>query len=157
MTEWFQSITVVAVSSGIMLLLCNQKSKTKKYLEYLIGICVLCSMILPVYRAVGKIPKLLDSISVNANMSGAYQTDSEDLLIGILTDEIESSVKKDIARRFQVEVNRVQCNIEYNKADKEAVLCGLIITVSGDYPKIESDIAKYLKSLYDCDITVFKE
>lgn len=155
MNGYLVSVALTVISSGIVGMLSPEHAKTKKYLTYLCGVCIICSMLLPVQKMLGVIPSLIESISVSsADIENDVPSSVGDVLTEILNDEISETVKKDIKNRFGIEVAYAGCNIEYLEEEKEAVLKEVEIRCGNLSEYEKSDIKKYLSDIYECEINI---
>lgn len=156
MKNYVLSVTVTAIGAGALLMLSPENPRIKKYLNFLVSLCLLCTLLLPLGDAIGQIPSLFDTLPVDGAAYIETEVSPAEYLVSALKDELSLAAEQDIYAKFGIEA-KVGCGIEYIEERSEARLYEMTVTVSDAKEWIRSDIEKYLGKLYGCEVTVTKE
>ena len=153
MNGYVLSVTSAAVGAGAILMLCPENPRIKKYLNFLVSLCLLCTLLLPLRDAIGKIPELLESLPVDGAEYIETDVSGAEYLISALNDELSLAAERDIYAKFGAQAT-VTCGIEYTEKENEARLYEMTVTLRDGKKWLEADIEKYLGTLYGCDIKI---
>ena len=151
MNSYILSVTAAAVGAGAILMLSPEKPGIKKYLNFLVSLCLLCTMLLPLGDAIGEIPSLIESIPAVGEVYVETEISPAEYLVCALKDELSLAAQRDMYAKFGIDA-KVECGIEYNEEKREARLYEMTVAISDAGKWAVSDIEKYLGDLYGCEV-----
>lgn len=153
MSGYFGSISAVAIGAGAILLLCPDDPGIKKYLNFLVSLCMVCTLLLPIKDTIGTLPSLIDRAKISAASAKSVEVTNE-YLIYALKEEIALAVRQDVSNRFGIADSNVSCEIEYIPETNEARLISIEVIIHKGGKCAVSDVSRYIGEIYDCDVNV---
>lgn len=119
--SYFGEIIVITAVSGILFTVAPE-GNIKKYINFIISICILAAIVAPMISMVSKLP---DKIRIEAGKleeAGAEESQKmENAVVNASKKEIESAICAFIASKFGLEEDTVACEIELDTRDSSNI------------------------------------
>lgn len=133
-----EGVILVCVSAGVAMRL-SPDGKLKKYLGYIISLCVLCAILAPLGKAIGGFE--WDLITTEEASDG---TDAERLVIDAEKAEIERSISSLISTKW--DVGDVSVSLTLDESNVSAIeIRAIDIYISGQVP---DGIEEYISDMF---------
>ena len=152
MQEWisyFGEIIVVVAVAGV-LYTASPDGKTKKYVQFVLSLCVLCATVFPVLSLAEDLPKRIESFEKTAD--GTQEKSDEaltELLVEASKEEIEMAITDLICAKFDYPRSAVNVFITLDARDREAIeITAVTVRVSPLTAQTKIRIKEYLEEIF---------
>lgn len=114
------ALVTVCVCAGLVTQLAPE-GELKKYLRYIVSLCVLAALISPVISVFVSLPELAEKIETTSD-SGFTESESyEEQLISVRKKAVEDSIKSLIAAKFSLPEEKISLSIEIDAKNVSAI------------------------------------
>lgn len=145
--DFIKSFCVVAVSGGLAMASAPE-GEIKKYIKYVISLCVVCSMLAGFLSFAGDFPKELDELKIKAEEVSAEAQMSADMRVALAAREnIENELSALICAQFGFETGQVYTVVGIDSEDISAVRITEISVFVSDASEKEK-IRAYVSELF---------
>lgn len=145
--EFIKSFCVVAVSGGLAMLI-SPEGNVKKYVKFIISLCVVCALLSPILSFSGKLPQYLENIEFEV------QKEAEDVSVEVYSDvalvakeNIEAEVENLLASNFDYEKEDIYVVATLDCTNLSAIKITDITVFLADIGK-KDDVSDYLSELF---------
>lgn len=135
----------ICVGAGVVTRLAPDGT-IKKYLKYIVSLCVLAAMLSPLINAFGIIAKVDTSIIFDDVQYESKQS-AEEILVENEKKRIENAIEDDIERRWNMENGSVSANVSINTQNLQAIEINEIKITLADMAKCD-EIREYIDGLF---------
>ena len=135
------SVLTVCVISGIVIGV-SPEGAMKKYINYIISLCVLAAIITPIISIFSSVPQYSEDIERIFEEHKETDTDAEAKLI-----EAQTAIRDTIVKKFDIGEDRIFVEIAIDSTNKSAIEIRYIdISVKGKCPS--GEIKKYIEEMF---------
>ena len=135
------SVLTVCVISGIVIGV-SPEGAMKKYINYIISLCVLAAIITPIISIFSSVPQYSEDIERIFEEHKETDTDAEAKLI-----EAQKAIRDTIVKKFDIGEDRIFVEIAIDSTNKSAIEIRYIdISVKGKCPS--GEIKKYIEEMF---------
>lgn len=124
MREWISylgEIILITAVSGMIYTLAPEGS-LKKHLHFVISLCVLVSLAVPMFSMVTSLPELFErSISDVKNEAPEVEGELEEQMIGMSKKELETSISVYISEKYGIERADISVSTVLDAKDPQAI------------------------------------
>mgnify|MGYP002580651948 FL=1 len=140
------SVLTVCVISGIVIGV-SPEGAMKKYINYIISLCVLAAIITPIISIFSSVPQYSEDIERIFEEHKETDTDAEAKLIEAQKAAVETAIRDTIVKKFDIGEDRIFVEIAIDSTNKSAIEIRYIdISVKG---KCHSgEIKKYIEEMF---------
>ena len=140
------SVLTVCVISGIVIGV-SPEGAMKKYINYIISLCVLAAIITPIISIFSSVPQYSEDIERIFEEHKETDTDAEAKLIEAQKAAVETAIRDTIVKKFDIGEDRIFVEIAIDSTNKSAIEIRYIdISVKGKCPSEE--IKKYIEEMF---------
>ncbi len=158
MTEWisyFGEIIVVVAVSGV-LYAASPDGKTKKYVHFVISLCVLAATVFPLISLAEDLPKTILSFE---DAASDVQMRQEEELTGVLVEtskaEIEEAITALLCKKFDYAASDIDVNLTLDESDTQNIkITAISVTVSKVTTQTRARMKEYLEEMFLGETTV---
>ena len=139
------SVLTVCVISGIVIGV-SPEGAMKKYINYIISLCVLAAIITPIISIFSSGPQYSEDIERIFEEHKETDTDAEAKLIEAQKAAVETAIRDTIVKKFDIGEDRIFVEIAIDSTNKSAIEIRYIdISVKGKCPS--GVIKKYIEEM----------
>lgn len=124
MNEWMTylgEIILITALSGIIYMLAPEGA-LKKHLQFVISLCMLAAIAVPMFSAVVELPTLLEKSMENAEMEGiSAEKDANETLITMSCLEIEKGTAAYISEKFDIPKEEIEVSVTLDAENIQAI------------------------------------
>ena len=150
MKEWITylgEVVLITVVSGLLYHIVPEGSM-KKHLHFVISLCVLVALTVPMFSMVMELPgifeKSFEEVKRNEEIG---EGDLEESLIAVSKEEIESAIASYISEVYGISAGQIAVETVLDASDPEAIeIIEIIVTLSGD---VQADTGKIRRALHE--------
>ena len=140
------SVLTVCVISGIVIGV-SPEGAMKKYINYIISLCVLAAIIPPIISIFSSVPQYSEDIERIFEEHKETDTDAEAKLIEAQKAAVETAIRDTIVKKFDIGEDRIFVEIAIDSTNKSAIEIRYIdISVKGKCPS--GEIKKYIEEMF---------
>lgn len=140
------SVLTVCVISGIVIGV-SPEGAMKKYINYIISLCVLAAIITPIISIFSSVPQYSEDIERIFEEHKETDTDAEAKLIEAQKAAVETAIRDTIVKKFDIGEDRIYVEITIDSTNKSAIEIRYIdISVKGKCPS--GEITKYIEEMF---------
>jgi Stage III sporulation protein AF (Spore_III_AF). len=160
--EWFALLftaAVVAAACDIFAASTLGKSESiKKCLKLILGLCVSCAVILPIFSALSGINgiKIPDGYHVDAKESGVKLNAVDDYTISLTQSNLENQLKKKLEEKLGINIPelRIELYKKENEGSVEVVVSKVTVYIKREDESAEPELTNQVKELLSCDAVI---
>ncbi len=148
MREWISylgEIVLVTAISGLLYTV-SPEGNLKKHLQFVISLCIVVSLAVPMFSMVMKLPEIFEN-GVEEAEKGELKTNEEltDSLISVSKKEVEKGIVSYIAEKYAIAETDISAETVLDTENPESVeIREIRIVIKGEYPisfeKIQKDL-----------------
>ena len=140
------SVLTVCVISGIVIGV-SPEGAMKKYINYIISLCVLAAIITPIISIFSSVPQYSEDIERIFEEHKETDTDAEAKLIEAQKAAVETAIRDTIVKKFDIGEDRIFVEIAIDSTNKSAIEIRYIdISVKVKCPS--GEIKKYIEEMF---------
>lgn len=140
------SVLTVCVISGIVIGV-SPEGAMKKYINYIISLCVLAAIITPIISIFSSVPQYSEDIERIFEEHKETDTDAEAKLIEAQKAAVETAIRDTIVKKFDIGEDRIFVEIAIDSTNKSAIEIRYIdISVKGKGPS--GEIKEYIEEMF---------
>ena len=150
MKEWITYLGEVVLITAVSGLLYHivPEGTMKKHLHFVISLCVLVALTVPMFSMVMELPgifeKSFEEVKRNEEIG---EGDLEESLIAVSKKEIESAIASYISEVYGISAGQIAVETVLDASDPEAIeIIEIIVTLSGD---VQADTGKIRRALHE--------
>ena len=163
MKEWiayFGEIIVITAVSGLIYHIAPEGAM-KKHLHFVISLCVLVSLAVPIFSIVTELPEIFGKgFEEVKEMEDVTNEDLTESLIAVSKSEIEEAVASYISEIYGIAGESISVETVLNAEDPSAIeISAIRIVLAGDVSADTEEIRRALDEMFlgKSEITVIKE
>ena len=145
------SLIVITVCSAVVMLIVPEKNGIKKYVRWLTALSVTATLIIPL-KDIGTDIKI--DISTESFTTSDDKKSGHELIICAFNNEIKDAVINAVTDRFKLICDDVDADISYDEKTNTVSLEIITLSINNRSEFLHSDLKRYLKDLFVCDIEV---
>ena len=145
-TELFiYAFVSVCVGAGVITQIAPEGA-LKKYLKYIVSLCVLAAMLSPLIKAFGVIAREDLSVTFDAEDTNGQKA-AEDIVIENGKSRIEDAIRSEISKKWEISYDDVSVEITLDVSNKQAIeIKNIKINVAG--VTNTNEIKDYISKLF---------
>ena len=163
MKEWiayFGEIIVITAVSGLIYHIAPEGAM-KKHLHFVISLCVLVSLAVPIFSIVTELPEIFEKgFEEVKGMEDMTNEDLTESLIAVSKREIEEAVASYISEVYGIDGGSISVGTVLNAEDPSAIeISEIRVVLAGDVSADTEEIRRALDEMFlgKSEITVIKE
>lgn len=163
MKEWiayFGEIIVITAVSGLIYHIAPEGAM-KKHLHFVISLCVLVSLAVPIFSIVTELPEIFEKgFEEVKEMEDMTNEDLTESLIAVSKSEIEEAVASYISEIYGIAGESISVETVLNAEDPSAIeISEIRVVLAGDVSADTEEIRRALDEMFlgKSEITVIKE
>lgn len=163
MKEWlsyFGEIIVVIAVSGV-LYTAAPDGKTKRYVHFVISLCVLSATVFPLISLAEALPRQIAAIEYEAEREAAQSTDDiTSVLVEASRAEIEQAITQMLCAKFDYEEDDIRVTLTLDASDVEEIrIIAIRVDVTRVTTQTKARMKEYLEEMFlgETVVTVFGE
>ena len=115
--SYFGEIIIITAISGILFTVAPE-GNIKKYINFIISVCVLAAIVAPMFSVVSKLPEKIRLEEWKYEEAGAEESEKiENAVINASKKEIESAICSLLSSKFDLDAKEIACEIELDAKD----------------------------------------
>jgi hypothetical protein len=159
MTYLGEVILITALSGMIHML--APEGALKKHLQFVISLCMLAAIAVPMFSAVVELPELLEKSMEKAEMEGiSAEKEANDTWITMSRLEIEKGTAAYIAEKYDIPKEKISVSVMLDATNSEAIaITAIEVKMRGISAAKGAEIKRVLEELFleKSEITVLIE
>ncbi len=145
--DFVKSFCVVAIAGG-MAMASSPEGELKKYIKYIISLCVVCAMLSGFLSFAGEMPEHLDELEIKVKEVSAEAQIGAEMRVALAAKEnIENELSSLICAQFGFEEDEVYTVVGIDSEDISAVRITLVSVFVSDISEKEK-IYAYVSELF---------
>ncbi len=146
LSDFAISVLTVCVISGIVTGI-SPEGAMKKYINYIVSLCVLAAIITPVISIFSSVPQYSEEIEHIFEKQKETDSDAQAKLIEAQKAAVETAIRDTIVKKFGMEEDCVFVRITIDATNRSAIEIRCIdISVKGKCPS--GEIKKYIEEMF---------
>lgn len=119
--SYFGEVIVITAVSGI-LFTAAPEGNIKKYINFIISLCILAAIVAPMISVVSKLPDKIRTTEWKYEEAGAEESEKiENAVVNASKKEIEDAICSLISSKFGLDVKEIDCEIELDAKDSSNI------------------------------------
>lgn len=163
MREWITylgEIMLITAVSGLLYHIAPE-GNMKKHLHFVISLCVLVALCVPMFSMVMELPEIFEKgFEEVKSEEDTVKGDLSESLIAVSKREIESSIVSYISDVYGIARENISAETVLDTSDTSAIeICKIRVTLRGNVKKYAGEIQRALHEMFlgKSEITVFTE
>lgn len=163
MKEWlsyFGEIIVVIAVSG-MLYTAAPDGKTKKYVQFILSLCVLSATVFPLISLAETLPRQISEIRYDISKEESTGEDEiTDILVEASRAEIEEAITQMLCAKFDYDAGDIRVTLTLDAKDTENIrITAIRVDVNRVTTQTKARMKEYLEEIFlgETVVTVFGE
>ena len=163
MKEWvsyFGEIIVVIAVSG-MLYAAAPDGKTKRYVQFVLSLCVLSATVFPLISLAETLPQKISEIRYDISKEEAASEDEiTDILVEASRAEIAEAITQMLCAKFDYDEKEIRVTLTLDARDTEAIrITAIRVDVDHVTTQTKARMKEYLEDVFlgETTVTVFGE
>ena len=145
--EFIKSFCIIAISSGLAMAL-SPEGNMKKYIKYLVSLCVVCALLSPFLSFAQKAPKLLTNFEMEIKDVSADVKDEAQTNVALIAKQnIENELSSLLSANFGFKEDDIYIVLTIDSVDVSAVKITDVTVFLCDVAKKE-EISEYISELF---------
>ena len=119
--SYFGEIIVITAVSGI-LLTAAPEGNMKKYIQFVISVCVLAAVVAPMISMISDLPKTIKLKELEYEAAGSEEAENiENAVVSASKREIEEAISSLVHTKFGIDKKEIDVEIRLDAADLSAI------------------------------------
>lgn len=140
------AIVTVCVSAGLVTQIAPE-GQLKKYIKYIISLCVLAALIAPVISVFGGLPEYADKFGEILEQQTEDDSGAKKQLIETQKNAVQEAIRSLISTKYSIKKENIEVKIKINSDNSEAVEIKEIFITVKEYADIQA-IKNYINEMF---------
>ncbi len=146
-SEFIKGACVVAISGGLAMLL-SPEGKTKRYVKFIISLCMVSALLAPIMSLSSELERYIDDIEIQAQDGAKNDSAKAEAMVAAAAKEnIEDEIERLICSKFGLNSDETYIVVAIDSEDISAVKITDINVFIDDIGK-SGEIKEYLSELF---------
>ena len=161
MNSYIYSLLIISVVGGIINSYTSSFGKTKKYVEYFIGLLIVITLISPIINVINNFSMFENNINdfVENLINEQELGNTNEIIINSSSEAIINGIKKDLVNKFNFDDKDLIIDLELDKNSIESIKIikiNVILTGKASWSDVDT-VKEYLEKIIGGDIYVTRK
>ncbi len=145
--EFVKSFCIIAISGGLAMAV-SPEGNIKKYIKYIVSLCIVCALLSPFLSFAEKAPKFLEDFDMEAEEVGANVSEDAQMNVALEAKKnIEEEVSTLISANFGYKKEDIYIVVAIDGKDTSAVKITDVTVFLADISRKE-EVREYISELF---------
>ena len=161
MNSYIYSLLIISVVGGIINSYASSFEKTKKYVEYFIGLLIVITLISPIINVINNVSVFKNNINsfVENLLNEQEISNTNEIIINSSSEAIINGIKKELINKFNFNEKDLNIDLELDKNSIESIKIikiNVVLTGKASWSDVDT-VKQYLEKIIGGDIYVTRK